>query len=168
MRKRAYVFLVVALIISLIFYFNVFSFYDLFGKITGNPILADDGFVRNASDFGTGRNLVLFNKDGVSLSPNSSNSSENSDLIDSDSSNFNYLFDEIFEGDELEIYFEVDFDSGNDKVVSSLLTVFDEGIDLGPSDGEMGGGDLSASGSGFVGRGCNTYQFIDKDCDGYV
>ena len=233
MRKRAYVFLVVALIISLIFYFNVFSFYDLFGKITGNPILADDGFVRNASDFGTGRNLVLFNKDGVSLSPNSSNSSENSDLIDSgcvidsvswsektvefggnvqivvygegcdaggfdvevfekdtffndgvtvlegsfengralidfDSSNFNYLFDEIFEGDELEIYFEVDFDSGNDKVVSSLLTVFDEGIDLGPSDGEMGGGDLSASGSGFVGRGCNNYQYIDKDCDGYV
>jgi len=244
MKGRVWVFVALALILSLVFYFNVFGTKDLFIKIdnviTGNPILADDGFVKDAKDFKTGGNFVLFNNGGASLSPDSSSpsdslsSSENSDLSDSESnsdsdsdsdsdsecviksvswsektvefggnvqivaygegcdkqkfdvevfekdtffrdkvvvlegsfengralidfetSGFDYLFDEIFEGEELEIYFETDF---NDvELVSSLMIVFKE------EEGVL----LQSFTSYPIGKGCTTAWYIDEDCDGY-
>src|SRR3989344_2771717 len=53
--------------------------------------------------------------------------------VELDSSDLNYLFDEVFEGDGLEIYFEIGFDSR--KEVSSVLTVSEDGVGLAPFEG---------------------------------
>src|SRR3989344_278928 len=214
MKSGIWVFIALVLILSLIFYFNFFGTKDLVSKldraITGNPILEDNGLVKETQEFKAGASLGFFNNGGASLSPDSSSSSdsldssENSDLSDSEpgsesnydsssgsecviesvswsdkivefgenvqivvygegcdkqkfdveifekdtffrdkvivlegsfengralidweiNSDFNYLFDELFEGEELELYFEVNFN--NSKLVSSLLTVSKE------------------------------------------
>ncbi|MEK6836984.1 MAG: hypothetical protein AABX94_04955, partial [Nanoarchaeota archaeon] len=228
MKRVIWIFSVILIaVIGVSFYFNIFGTKDLFTKldnvITGSPILADDGFVREAKDFGTGSNLVFF-KDRAFFSPDSSSSSDTSSSSGSESDSdsgcviqsvswsekfivagnsvqivvygeecdgqsfdvgvfekdtffdddvivlegsfvngralidwtisddLTYLFDGVFEGDELEVYFKIDF---NDvELVSSLLVVSDEeeGVLLEP----------------FIGEGCNNYQYIDKDCDGFV
>src|SRR3989344_4212033 len=56
--------------------------------------------------------------------------------VELDSSDLNYLFDEVFEGDGLEIYFEIGFDSR--KEVSSVLTVSEDGVGLAPFEGGVG------------------------------